>query len=152
MPSKSKNQQIAAAIALKAKEEGKTPEAGTASATMAKMSKKDLEKFAKTKHAGLPRRVKKKKAKKVSESFGQNMDMYLQRITRWLEEQEFNEMEIDTILNDPDNIDMIESGEAHNVDPIMIAQDLKTENILAGETAYGMHESKFVSEDIADFL
>ena len=66
MPSTSKNQQIAAAIALKNKKEGKKQEPGTASANMSKMSTDELEKFAKTKHKGLP---KKKKAKKVSESF-----------------------------------------------------------------------------------
>ena len=46
MPSVSKNQQIAAAIALKAKEEGKSPKKGTASAQMAKMSQDELKKFA----------------------------------------------------------------------------------------------------------
>jgi hypothetical protein len=64
MPSTSKNQQIAAAIALKDKKEGKKGKVGTASANMSKMSTDELEKFAKTKHKGLP-----KKKKKVSESF-----------------------------------------------------------------------------------
>jgi hypothetical protein len=153
MPSVSKNQQIAAAIALKAKEEGKSPKKGTASAQMAKMSQDELKKFAKTKHAGLPRRVKKKKrAKKVSEAFGQKLDTYIQIIDRWLENQEFTEQEIDTILNDPDNMDMIESGEAHGINPTLIAQDLKTEEILVGQAAQ-MHESqKFVAESINEFL
>ena len=153
MPSVSKNQQIAAAIALKAKEEGKSPEKGTASAQMAKMSKKDLEKFARTKHAGLPRRVRKKKrAKKVSEAFGQKLDTYIQIIDRWLENQEFTDAEIDAILNDPDNMDMIQNAEAHGINPMLVARDLKTEDILAGEAA-NIHESqKFVAESINEFI
>ena len=60
MPAVSKNQQIAAAIAKKNKEEGTKSKPGTASADMAKsMSTKELDKFASTKHKGLPKRVKK---------------------------------------------------------------------------------------------
>ena len=152
-PAVSKAQQQAMGIAYAAKKEGKSPEEGTASAQMAKMSQDELKKFAKTKHAGLPRRVhKKKRAKKVSEAFGQKLDTYIQIIDRWLESQEFNDMEIDTILNDPDNMDMIENGEAHGINPIIIAQDLKTEELLVGQVAQ-MHESqKFVSESINEFL
>ena len=50
-------QQKAAAIALKHKKEGTKPEAGTASASMMDMSVSELEKFAKTKHKGLPEKV-----------------------------------------------------------------------------------------------
>lgn len=53
-PAFSKAQQQAAGIALAAKRAGKKPKAGTASAEMAKMSTKELKKFAKTKHKGLP--------------------------------------------------------------------------------------------------
>lgn len=129
MPSTSKNQQIAAAIALKAKKEGKKPEAGTASAQMAKMSQKDLEKFAKTKHKGLP------KKKKVQEAWGQKLDTYIQIIWRWFEREGYPDFEIEAILNDPDNIDTIESAEAHGINPVLVAKDLKTENIKA------IHES-----------
>lgn len=56
---RSENQRIAAAIALKAKREGHRPEPGTASAQMASMSEKELEKFAKKpKGEKLPKRVK----------------------------------------------------------------------------------------------
>lgn len=50
----SKAQQQAAGIALAAKKKGKTPPGKGAAAQMAKMPKKELEKFAKTKHKGLP--------------------------------------------------------------------------------------------------
>lgn len=60
----SKAQQKAAGIALAAKKAGKKPAGKGASAEMAKMSTKELEKFARTKHKGLPE----KKAKKVKES------------------------------------------------------------------------------------
>lgn len=64
MPAVSKNQQRAAAIALKAKKEGtvnKLPK-GSASKGMASMSEKELEKFAGTKHKGLPKKADKKEA------------------------------------------------------------------------------------------
>lgn len=51
----SRSQQAAAGIALKAKREGKKPKKGTASAAMADMSTAELEKFARTKHKGLPK-------------------------------------------------------------------------------------------------
>jgi hypothetical protein len=50
----SKAQQQAAGIALAAKRSGKTPAGKGASAEMSKMSTKELEKFAGTKHKGLP--------------------------------------------------------------------------------------------------
>jgi len=67
MPSTSKNQQIAAAIALKNKKEGKKQKPGTASAAMSKMSTEELEKFARTKHKGLPKRKKKLVAESLNE-------------------------------------------------------------------------------------
>lgn len=51
----SKSQQQAAAIALKHKKAGTKPESGTASAEMMSMSTKELEKYAGTKHKGLPK-------------------------------------------------------------------------------------------------
>lgn len=54
----SKSQQQAAGIALAAKRKGKKPAGKGASAEMAKMSTKELEKFAGTKHKGLPKKVK----------------------------------------------------------------------------------------------
>ena len=50
----SKSQQQAAGIALAAKRKGETPKGKGAAADMAKMSTKELEKFAGTKHKGLP--------------------------------------------------------------------------------------------------
>jgi len=126
MPSKSKNQQIAAAIALKAKEEGKSPEAGTASAQMAKMPKKSLEKFAKTKHAGLP----KKKAKKTNEAFGNHMDLYVQIIWRWLDKKGYSESEIDDILNDPQSVEIISSAEEQGINPILAIKEINIGEIL----------------------
>jgi hypothetical protein len=51
----SKAQQQAAGIALAAKRKGEKPKGKGAAADMAKMSKKDLEDFAGTKHKGLPK-------------------------------------------------------------------------------------------------
>jgi hypothetical protein len=60
MPSVSQNQQTAAAIAKKDKDEGTKSKPGTASAEMAKsMSTKELDKFASTKRKGLPKKVNK---------------------------------------------------------------------------------------------
>jgi hypothetical protein len=137
MPSTSKNQQIAVAIALKAKKEGKKPKAGTASAQMVKMSQEELEKFARTKHKGLP---KKKGKKKVNEAWGQKLDTYLEIIWRWFENQGYSEHEIEAILNDSENTDTIAGAEAHGINPVLVARDLKTENILSPEAAT-MHES-----------
>ena len=52
----SKDQQRAAGIALKHKREGTKPPKGSASEEMMKMSTKELEKFAGTKHKGLPKK------------------------------------------------------------------------------------------------
>jgi hypothetical protein len=54
----SKAQQQAAGIALAAKRKGEKPKGDGAAAKMAKMSTKDLEDFAKTKHKGLPKKKK----------------------------------------------------------------------------------------------
>lgn len=51
----SQAQQQAAGIALAARKSGQKPRAGTASAEMAKMPKKELEKFASTSRKGLPK-------------------------------------------------------------------------------------------------
>jgi hypothetical protein len=51
----SKSQQQAAGIALAAKRKGEKPKGKGAAAGMAKMSTKELEKFAGTKHKGLPK-------------------------------------------------------------------------------------------------
>lgn len=136
MPSTSKNQQIAAAIALKAKKEGKKPKAGTASAQMAKMSSKELEKFAKTKHKGLPK-------KKVDEAFGQKLDIYLNIIWRWFEGQGYAEHEIDAILKDPKNTEIIQSAEAHNINPILAARSLKTIHIEAISESINIPEEDY---------
>jgi len=58
MPAVSKAQQQAAGAALAAKEKGKTTGLKGAAKTMAKMTKKELEKIASTKHKGLPKHVK----------------------------------------------------------------------------------------------
>jgi hypothetical protein len=60
----SKAQQQAAGIALSAKKAGKKPSGKGASAEMAKMSTKELEKFAGTKHKGLPKHKKTDEAAK----------------------------------------------------------------------------------------
>ena len=54
----SKAQQQAAGIALAAKRKGEKPKGKGAAASMAKMSTKELEKYAGTKHKGLPKHKK----------------------------------------------------------------------------------------------
>lgn len=54
----SKAQQQAAGIALAAKRKGETPKGDGAAKQMSKMSTKDLEDFASTKHKGLPKKKK----------------------------------------------------------------------------------------------
>lgn len=66
MPASSKAQQQAAAIALKAKEEGNTKDLKGPAKAMIRMSKAELKKYASTKRKGLPKHTKKKKA--VNES------------------------------------------------------------------------------------
>ena len=67
----SKAQQQAAGIALAAKKSGKKPAGKGASAEMSKMSTKELEKFAGTKHKGLP---KHKKTDEALDPVGQEDD------------------------------------------------------------------------------
>jgi hypothetical protein len=132
MPSTSKVQQQAAAIALQVKK-GNRPKSDLygASKQMYKMSKEELERFAKTKHKGLPKRKGKKK--KVNEAWGQKLDLYLDIIQRWFERQGYSEDEIEAILSDPDNLEMIQNAEVHGINPIVAAKDLKTTEIEAIE-------------------
>lgn len=67
MPAKSIAQQQAAGAALAAKEKGTASGLKGASKEMAKMSKKELEKIASTKHKDKPKHVKKKKLKESLE-------------------------------------------------------------------------------------
>jgi hypothetical protein len=109
----SKSQQQAAGIALAAKRKGETPPGKGAAAQMAKMSTKELEKFAGTKHKGLP--------DKKDESVDQGEDMtklqegeiqqasaivtaktMVDRVGRWIEE--LSGMENDTLLQLGDSI------------------------------------------------
>jgi hypothetical protein len=109
----SKAQQRAAGIALAAKRKGKTPPGKGAAAEMAKMSTKELEKYAGTKHKGLP-------AKK-DESVTRGEDMttlregevqqasaivtaktMVDRVGRWIEE--LSGMENETLLQLGDSI------------------------------------------------
>ena len=138
-PASSKIQQQAAAIALQVKK-GSRPKSDLygASKQMYKMSKEDLEKFAKTKHKGLPKRKDKKK--KVNEAWGQKLDVYLDIIQRWFERQGYSEDEIETILNDPDNIEMIQGAEAHGINPIVVAKDLKTTDIEVVDESLNIEE------------
>jgi hypothetical protein len=109
----SKAQQQAAGIALAAKRKGETPPGKGAAEQMAKMSTKELEKFAGTKHKGLP--------DKKDESVEQGEDMttlregevqqasaivtaktMVDRVSRWIEE--LSSMENDTLLQLGDSI------------------------------------------------
>jgi hypothetical protein len=130
-PALSKSQQQAMGIAYAVKT-GKLPKSKLkgASKNMAKMSTGDLEHFAKTKHKGLPK-YKKHKAKKVNETlyerFGLKVDLYVDIIMRWLENKGFSDFEINTILEDPFNVDLINDAEYHGLNPIVIAKELNTD-------------------------
>lgn len=143
MPSKSQSQQQAAAIALQVKR-GEKPKSSLkgSSKNMYKMSEKDLEKFARTKHKGLPY----KKSKKVDEAFGEKLDVYIDIIWRWFERQGYAEHEIDSILNDSKNMETIESAEAHGINPILVAKDLNTEVLVEATKTY----ESFVPESLED--
>jgi hypothetical protein len=138
-PASSRIQQQAAAIALKYKKEGKRPKPGTASANMAKMSVKELEKFAKTKHKGLPKRKK----KKIQESWGQQMDLYIEMIYRWLERKGFSESEIESLLNNTDIFNAISNAEKRGINPVEAIQDLDLEDILIN----GIYNEEHVNEE-----
>jgi tRNA G10 N-methylase Trm11 len=74
----SKKQQRAMAMALKAKQ-GEMPKSKLkgSSKEMFKMSEKDLEDFASTKHKGLPNEVKKSDIKKLEENIMKLIENYL---------------------------------------------------------------------------
>jgi len=109
----SKAQQRAAGIALAAKRKGETPPGKGAAAEMAKMSTKELEKFAGTKHKNLP--AKKDESVKQGEEMTTLREGEIQqaqsivtaktmvdRVGRWIEE--LSGMENDTLLQLGDQI------------------------------------------------
>ena len=101
----SKSQQRAAGIALAAKKAGKKPTGKGASAEMAKMSTKELEKFAGTKHKGLPDKknesVIREGAEESAELVMAAKDM-VDRITGWMEDTA--EMQTQSMLELADSI------------------------------------------------
>ena len=80
----SRAQQQAAGIALAAQRSGKAPKKGTASAEMSKMPKKELEKFAKTTHKGLP----KKKADESVQTYRKHVQIVNESLGYLLAEDE----------------------------------------------------------------
>jgi len=103
----SKDQQRAAGIALKHKREGTKPQKGSASEEMMKMSTKELEKFAGTKHKGLPEKKTKKEsvvregAEDQAEITMAAKDM-VDRLTGWMEDTA--EMQTESMLELADAI------------------------------------------------
>jgi hypothetical protein len=101
----SKSQQKAAGIALAAKKAGKKPEGKGAAAEMAKMSTKELKKFAGTKHKGLPDKknesVIREGAEESAELVMAAKDM-VDRITGWMEDTA--EMQTQSMLELADSI------------------------------------------------
>jgi len=71
----------------------------------------------------------------LNEAWGQKLDIYLNIIWRWYEQQGYPENEIEAILNDPQNTEAIQSAEAHGINPVLVARELKTTEISA------IHES-----------
>ena len=101
----SKSQQKAAGIALAAKKAGKKPEGKGAASAMAKMSTKELEKFAGTKHKGLPDKknesVIREGAEESAELVMAAKDM-VDRVTGWMEDTA--EMQTQSMLELADSI------------------------------------------------
>jgi hypothetical protein len=81
----------------------------------------------------------------VNEAWGQKLDLYLDIIWRWFSKEGYSEEEIDLILNDPQNMETIQSAEAHGINPILAARELKTENVLSESE---INESAEVDVDI----
>ena len=109
----SKSQQQAAGIALAARRKGETPSGKGAAAEMSKMSMKELEKFAGTKHKNLP--AKKDESVETGEDMTKLQEGEIQqasaivtaktmvdRVGRWIEE--LSGMENDTLLQLGDSI------------------------------------------------
>jgi hypothetical protein len=109
----SKAQQQAAGIALAARRKGETPSGKGAAAEMSKMSMKELEKFAGTKHKNLP--AKKDESVETGEDMTKLQEGEIQqaqsivtaktmvdRVGRWIEE--LSGMENDTLLQLGDQI------------------------------------------------
>ena len=109
----SKAQQQAAGIALAARRKGETPSGKGAAAEMSKMSMKELEKFAGTKHKNLP--AKKDESVQTGEDMIRLQEGEVQqasaivtaktmvdRVSRWIEE--LSSMENDTLLQLGDSI------------------------------------------------
>jgi hypothetical protein len=109
----SKAQQQAAGIALAAKRKGETPSGKGAAAEMAKMTTKELEKFAGTKHKNLP--AKKDESVETGDDMTKLQEGEIQqasaivtaktmvdRVGRWIEE--LSGMENDTLLQLGDSI------------------------------------------------
>jgi hypothetical protein len=120
----SKSQQQAAGIALAARRKGETPSGKGAAAEMSKMSMKELEKFAGTKHKNLP--AKKDESVETGEDMTKLQEGEIQqasaivtaktmvdRVGRWIEE--LSGMENDTLLQLGDSIrDEMGSEQAKN--------------------------------------
>jgi hypothetical protein len=120
----SKSQQQAAGIALAARRKGETPSGKGAAAEMSKMSMKELEKFAGTKHKNLP--AKKDESVETGEDMTKLHEGEIQqasaivtaktmvdRVGRWIEE--LSGMENDTLLQLGDSIrDEMGSEQAKN--------------------------------------
>jgi hypothetical protein len=147
----SRSQQQAAGIALAARKSGKKPQAGTASAEMAKMPEKELEKFASTKHKGLPKKVKEtttsgsvavadtaepKKAKgKSSVSFGKGIyDSWNRELEQMISES--MNITVTQSTSDTGEIDKSISVNATGDDAVRLAQLLS----LAGIEGHHDHE------------
>jgi hypothetical protein len=109
----SKSQQQAAGIALAARRKGETPSGKGAAAEMSKMSMKELEKFAGTKHKNLP--AKKDESVETGDDMTKLQEGEVQqasaivtaktmvdRVSRWIEE--LSGMENDTLLQLGDSI------------------------------------------------
>jgi hypothetical protein len=109
----SKSQQQAAGIALAARRKGETPSGKGAAAEMSKMSMKELEKFAGTKHKNLP--AKKDESVNTGDDMTKLQEGEIQqasaivtaktmvdRVGRWIEE--LSGMENDTLLQLGDSI------------------------------------------------
>mgnify|MGYP001157103958 FL=1 len=79
MPAKSKQQQKFFGV-VKAMQKGDIPKKGEAGEVASDMSKKDVDKFAGTKHKGLPKKVKKEQQETIKKWIQQEIRKALQEI------------------------------------------------------------------------
>jgi len=145
----SKAQQQAAGIALAAKRKGKKATGGKASAEMGKMSTKELEKFAGTKHKGLPKHKKTDESAKPDfldvDKDGNKKETFKKAVA----DKKKNPFKKTSEGAKPDFLDMDKDGNKKETMKKAIKDKKKVK-----ESSELMHQAyqKFISEGIATYI